>query len=272
MANFHTHIGVSSALGVAYGSVGHLVYGVDVPPAVLAAGLCGVAGMLPDLDSDHGVPLRESMAFLAAVVPMLMLDRFRQLQMSQETIVLTAGFLYFFVRFWLTTFVRRYTVHRGMWHSIPAAAIAGLATYLLCADPEMRIRLFKTGAVVTGFLSHLILDEIWSIEVGRLRVKKSFGTAFKFFGRSPWGNLSVYGKLVALSVFAFYDPPVDSLSPRYLQPIQHAVEAALPVDEFGSPFLESSFQERPFQEPAHAANETYEGFYNNQPVYDEFTR
>ena len=252
MANFHTHIGVSSALGVAYGSVGYLVYDVERPAAILSAGLCGVAGMLPDLDSDRGVPIRESMAFLAAVVPMLLLDRFRQLGWTQETIVLVTGILYFLIRFGGTTFIRKYTVHRGMWHSLPAATIAGLVTYLLCACPDINMRLYKTGAVVAGFLSHLVIDEIWSIDVRGFRVKKTFGTAFKFFGKSAWGNISVYGKLALLLVLVFYDPPLEELHQAHLQPVEQPVEQAA---------------EQPAEQ---AANEFYDEY--GQPLYEEYLR
>ena len=51
------------------------MYGVPWPTCVLAGGLCGVSGMLPDIDSDSGRPLHESMAFAAAVVPMMLLHR-----------------------------------------------------------------------------------------------------------------------------------------------------------------------------------------------------
>ena len=42
--------------------------------------------------------------------------------------VLAAVSLYLFVRFGITNMIRKYTVHRGMFHSIPAGLIfAGLA-------------------------------------------------------------------------------------------------------------------------------------------------
>ena len=77
MAGFKTHITVSSLLGVGYGGAAYLMYGVPWPTCALAAGLCGVSGMLPDIDSDSGTPLHESMAFAAAVVPMMLLHRFQ---------------------------------------------------------------------------------------------------------------------------------------------------------------------------------------------------
>ena len=66
---------------------------------MLAGGLCSVSGMLPDLDSGPGVPLRESVAFAAAVVPMLMIDRLAQLGLAPETMVLAGGLIYLLIRF-----------------------------------------------------------------------------------------------------------------------------------------------------------------------------
>ena len=45
-----------------------------------------------------------------------------------------------------------------------------------------------------GFLSHLILDEIWSIEWPgfRPKLKYTFGTAFKFWGHALWSNVLTY--------------------------------------------------------------------------------
>jgi len=112
-----------------------------------------------------------------------------------------------FIRFVIGGIFRRFTKHRGMWHSIPAALIAGLATFLVCGCPELGVRVFKAWAVVIGFVSHLVLDEIYSVDWrGRkIRVKSSFGTALKWYGKSWWGNFSTYAKLVFLIVLVLGD-------------------------------------------------------------------
>jgi len=61
MAGFKTHIGFSGLLGVGYGGAAFAFYDVPLPTALLAGGLCTVSGMLPDVDSGSGRPLRESM-------------------------------------------------------------------------------------------------------------------------------------------------------------------------------------------------------------------
>jgi len=208
MADFRTHITASSVLGVAYGGVAHAFFDVPLSTSVLAGGLCAVSGMLPDVDSDSSRPLRESLAFAAAVVPMMMVDRFQQLRWSPESIVLAGAALYVFVRFALGELLRRYTVHRGMFHSLPAAVISGELAFLLTSGTDLRLRVYKAGAVVAGYVTHLVLDEVYSLDWhrGRLRLKKSFGTALKMFSHKWWPNVSTYVKLAVLTYIVLCEP------------------------------------------------------------------
>jgi hypothetical protein len=206
MAGFKTHITTSSVLGVAYGTTAALAYDVPLPSCLLAGGLCGVSGMLPDLDSGPGVPLRESVSFAAAVVPMLMLDRARRMGLDPETMVLAGASIYLFIRFGVGRLLRSVTVHRGMFHSIPALAIVGQLAYLICSHENEWIRLFYVGAVMLGFASHLVLDEIWSIDFSHFRLKSSFGTAIKFWGDCWWSNLAAYANVIILAMIILQDP------------------------------------------------------------------
>jgi hypothetical protein len=149
-------------------------------------------------------------------VPMLCLDRFHHLGWPVETIALAGAGIYLVIRFGLGKVLKKYTVHRGMFHSIPAAAIAGEVAFLVCASGDIYLRAYKACAVVAGFMSHLILDEIWSVRVkgGRIGLKSSSGTAMKLWGESGWANLSCYGKLILLGVVVLNDPIWSSLSPE----------------------------------------------------------
>ncbi len=175
----------------------------------MSAGLCSIAGILPDIDSESGQTLREITGFVAAVVPLLLLDHLRALELNHEEIVLAGGCLYIIMRFGLAGLLNRYTVHRGMWHSIPAALVAGLVTSFICDCPEPFLRLMKVVAVLLGYMTHLVLDEIYSFDTsrGRIRIKKSFGTALKFWNpKNTWSNAQVYGILIVLAVFLSNDP------------------------------------------------------------------
>lgn len=206
MAGFKTHITASGLIGIGYGGAAFLMYDLPWSSCVLAGGLCGVSGMLPDIDSDSGTPLRESMAFAAAVVPMMLLHRFLQWGLSNESIVLAGAGVYLLIRFGGAAMLKKYTVHRGMFHSLPAALIFGQIVYLVASGDEI-MRAYKAGGVVLGYLTHLLLDELYSIEWhhGRLRFKQSFGTAMKIVGRGWWSNVSVYGKLGLLAAAILWE-------------------------------------------------------------------
>ena len=55
---------------------------------------------------------------------------------------------------------------------------------------------------MAGFFSHLVLDELYSIEfkTGRWRTKKSFGTAMKLWGGNNKSNLIAYSKLAVVGM------------------------------------------------------------------------
>ncbi|MFT5527931.1 MAG: hypothetical protein ACI9G1_001746 [Pirellulaceae bacterium] len=209
MADFNTHITTSTIVGIGYG-LGGFYFGVPLPCVVLSAGLCSLAGIIPDLDSDSGKPVREIFAAAAAMAPLMLADRFRQLGFDHEYIVMAGLLLYLIIRFGVSAIFKRYTVHRGMWHSIPACATTGLLTYLMVYNHSEQVRFYLTGASVLGFLVHLTLDEIWSIEFKgiKIRLKSSSGTALKFYSKSAWANFSTYAKMIALTCYVIFADPV----------------------------------------------------------------
>src|SRR5690606_22293726 len=98
MAGFQTHVTFSTVLGCGYAGAG-MFYGMPTETSLVAGALCGVSGMLPDIDSDSGIPLRESMCFVAALAPMLLVHRLQTLGLSYDGMVLSALAVYFFIRF-----------------------------------------------------------------------------------------------------------------------------------------------------------------------------
>lgn len=206
MAGFHTHITVSTVVGIGYAVVGESVFHLPLSTCAIGGGLCAISGIMPDLDSDHAVPARETLSFLAAVAPLLLFYRFHYEGLATEHMLLLGAPLYLLIRFGFGQMLKA-SVHRGMFHSIPAAVIAGLIAYTLCDTGVSFGRTFKAAGAVIGYLTHLILDEIWAIEMigGRIRLKKSFGTAMKFFGNSGPANSSTWALLTGLSLFSAND-------------------------------------------------------------------
>jgi membrane-bound metal-dependent hydrolase YbcI (DUF457 family) len=192
MAGFRTHIGVSSALGVVYGGAAANPGGFEAEDAVLSAILTGFGGMLPDLDSDSGRPVKELFGLAGAVVPLMLMPRLHNMQLTHEGMLLVLIGLYFTVRYGLSWILGHISVHRGMFHSVPAMLIAGLFVYLEYGSKERELRLLLAGGVMAGFLSHLIL-------------KSSAGSALKFFSPSFFGTTVCYLILGGLGTVAYLD-------------------------------------------------------------------
>ncbi len=206
MASFRGHIAFASVLGGVYGSVGAVTLGFDWGPVFLGAGLTTIGGLMPDLDSDSGVPVRELFSLAAVMTPLLLIKRLYHAGLTPEQILAVLAGVYVLVRYGAAAVFRRITVHRGMFHSLPAMLIAGLLLYLGDHGSDPRVRLYLAGGVMLGFLSHLVLDEIYSVDfLGRklMRLNKYAGTALKLWSPSWTANLTCYSILAALAYFAW---------------------------------------------------------------------
>jgi membrane-bound metal-dependent hydrolase YbcI (DUF457 family) len=207
VAGFRTHITVSGICGVLYGGAAVQPLGFNTDAAILAAGLTTVGGMLPDLDSDSGVPVREMFGLAAIVGPLLLVPRLVHMDLSRETILASMLFGYVIIRYFVANLFKRFTVHRGMYHSLPAMLIAGLCVYLAYHSPNRNIRLMLAGGVMIGFASHLILDEIYSVDFRgiRIKLKSSAGSAIKFASPSVPATAMCYLILGGLLYLAYQD-------------------------------------------------------------------
>jgi hypothetical protein len=72
-------------------------------------------------------------------------------------------------------------------------------TYLCYPSRSHALRVVMAMAVMVGFFSHLLLDEICSVDLRGARVNKAFGTAIKLWAPSPWSTLGMYALLSYLS-------------------------------------------------------------------------
>jgi hypothetical protein len=207
MANYQTHITVSGMLGVTYGLAASYAGPFSGVHGALAGCLTGIAGMFPDLDSDSGRPVREVFGLVAAVAPLVLMNRLEAWGGSHDGALLLAILVYVTIRYGASTLLNLVSVHRGMFHSIPAMLIAAELTYLAYQHDSVQVKLLMAVGVALGFASHLVLDEIYSVKVSGVMVsmKSSSGTALKFVGKSWGANIVTYGLLFTLSYALLVD-------------------------------------------------------------------
>jgi membrane-bound metal-dependent hydrolase YbcI (DUF457 family) len=222
MAAFREHLTFSCALGAGYTAT--LVYGLgqEWSHSLVAGLLCGFAGMLPDLDSDSGKPAREIFGLVGTVIPLILLRRLYRAGFDPETTLLLAATAYLIIRFAVSRLFFRITVHRGMFHSLPAALIAAQIVFLAHDRPELLDRIVLAVGVFLGFLSHLILDEIYSVDIGGVvpKLKSSAGSALKLASQSMPATFATW-TLLCLLTYAI------GVQQGYVQPIHLEVPAVL---------------------------------------------
>ncbi|MCA9041857.1 MAG: metal-dependent hydrolase [Planctomycetaceae bacterium] len=198
MAGYREHISVSGLCGTAYGTAAVILFGFTPEQGILSGILCWMSGMLPDVDSETGKPVQKIFGILAAVVPMMMMERFREVGTTQEQIILLAICTYTAIRYGFSYILGKLSVHRGMKHSIPALFIAAQTVMLVYRSDELAVKGLMGIAVAIGFLSHLLLDELYSVEFTgtRLKLNKAAGSALKFVGKNFYPNIFTYTVLM----------------------------------------------------------------------------
>jgi membrane-bound metal-dependent hydrolase YbcI (DUF457 family) len=227
MAGYKTHITVSGALGVGYGTAGVMLGGFTPVEGALAGVLTWFSGMLPDLDSASGRPVREVFSLLAAFTPLAMMGHLMEWSHhSYEAATLMAVILYVVIRYGGQTVLNRAAVHRGMFHSIPAMLITAEIAFLAFRSSSLGVKLLMAGGASIGFFSHLVLDEIYAVEWNgaHVRLNKFAGSAVKFVGNRFLPNVLTYSLLMVMTYAALVQARVIDLPGRAVlgAPLQRA--------------------------------------------------
>jgi LexA-binding, inner membrane-associated putative hydrolase len=203
MAGFYGHFATGVVLGGAYAAAGVYYGHFDWGTVALAGMTTAIGALTPDLDSDSGRPIRELFGLAGAVFPLFLIPRLRNAGLTLEQLLCVMIGAYLFIRYGLSNVLKHFSVHRGMFHSIPALCIAGLAVFDVYQHESANIRMYLAGGMMVGFLSHLVLDEIFAVDLrGLPRLKKSFGTAIKLTSESWKATLFCYCLLFALAGLA----------------------------------------------------------------------
>lgn len=203
MASFEQHVNaaiVTSGLGVValYSSSMISIKGSLI---LLALGIIG--GVLPDMDSDTSKPIQITFKifsiFLPLIAILLFLDTLSILKIFTLWILASLVLHFGFFKLFLQA-----TTHRGIFHSIPMGVFIALVTKYIFDNFLNYGELFSTLAgifVFLGFMVHLILDELFSINALGMHIKSSFGSAFKLYDKNNLvGTMFLYISIIALYI------------------------------------------------------------------------
>jgi len=206
MASFEQHLnGAVIASGVIIVPL-HSAGLLSVEGSFIMLFLGMIGGVLPDLDSDSSKPLQVVFKVISIFAPLLVLLTFKQ---SFPLVVMIAIWVLASLLLHLILF-RSFialTTHRGIIHSIPMGVLfAQLTTafFLYNLHYELAFATLAGFFILYGYLVHLLLDEIVSLNALGLRVKHSIGSAFKLFDFKNWrGSIVLY---LLIAFFAYKIP------------------------------------------------------------------
>ncbi len=220
MANFPTHIAIGTVVSGSLATV-TLAANVVGPENLIAVTLAGVLGsVLPDIDLKDSRPSRVMFSGLAIFFAFAVLFSLEKPYSIAEMMLLWLGTL-FAVRYFGQILFYHFSYHRGIWHSILAAVFSVFLTAVVFQRLLGRpagVAWLAGVFMFAGFLTHLILDELYSVDVMDTRIKASFGTALKLIDAKHPGQTSA---MAVATVLAFLLAPstktfVDSFSSRNL--------------------------------------------------------
>jgi hypothetical protein len=186
LGNYRQHITFASFLGVGYAWGAYTLAGIHWMYGSVAALLATLGGLLPDLDSASGVELKGFTGILGVLTALAVWQKMGQVEPPPafEFHLWAVVCSFVIVRHGLRRVMTRLAVHRGISHSLPTCAVWGALSYLFYPTDNHALRVVMGIAVMIGFLSHLLLDEICSVDLRGARVNKAFGTAIKLWAPS----------------------------------------------------------------------------------------
>lgn len=225
MAQFKTHLTVTSIISSLASTV-LLASRIATPQEVLLYfTLCVIGGLLPDIDSGNSVPVRLLFTFMATVISFLVMFKQQNNNTVMELFLIWTG-SFVFIKLFLFSLFTRITVHRGIIHSIPASVLFGFVSTIVL------YRIFHFNEFVAwmsglfvfgGSIIHLLLDELYSLNISGKRPKKYAGTALKFWSaRDLKSTAFIYLAIIILFIVTpehkkFYSMIMDASTYSHLK-------------------------------------------------------
>jgi hypothetical protein len=214
MANFNTHLAVGAvASGLA--ATAAMASGVVSQEHLLTLTLAGTVGsILPDVDLEKAIPSRMLFGALGVAFAFVTLFNLRK-QYSIAELWLIWLAVFGAIRYGVFYVFHQRTRHRGIYHSLLAGALFASLTAILFQHAFGETPLISWFAglfLLFGYIVHLTLDEIYSVDIEGAHLKRSFGTALKLFDYHSLRHSLAMGLLLAAVLMAA--PPLDGVAQR----------------------------------------------------------
>ena len=203
MANFYTHLSVSSVIGIVGGVVLCGAGLISSEESLYLLSLCIFGGLLPDIDSDSEASINIIAKLFSGICAFLIMFPF----ISKFAILISLGLFvlsYLFIRFGILTLVSAFTQHRGIIHSLPSAVFVCFITSILLYHvfkASINFAWLGSGFVLFGYLSHLVLDECFTQNLAGEPTNRACGGAFQIISFKSWISFLVLYVILVGSYF-----------------------------------------------------------------------
>lgn len=203
MASFAQHVNTAVVIsGISIAPLYSASF-IDLNQALVLLLFGMIGGVLPDIDLENSKPVQITSSILSIFIPLLaILTLLQSLSISKMLFIwfLSSLFLHFIIfKILLTN-----TIHRGVIHSIPMAIVFAQALTIIFhyfLEYEELFSLLCGLFLFIGFIIHLLLDELISLNAFGMSFKKSLGSAFKFYdSNNVAGSIVLYIIIVILFV------------------------------------------------------------------------
>ncbi|MBF0380863.1 MAG: metal-dependent hydrolase [Magnetococcales bacterium] len=219
MAGFKAHFFTAAVAG---GTVATSLLSVGVltqNSLLLCFAAAILGGVLPDIDSDTSTVLNVSFTSFSLIISFFILfSQVEQLSTVESLLLWFSVFLFF--KLFVFNLFTKLTVHRGIFHSIPAAFLSLFFTTTILSrlfELSNQIVWLAGSFLFMGFIIHLLLDELASLNIFSLGgVRKSFGSAAKLYS----ADLTATGILyLATVLFYTLTPATDGIFSHLTDPL-----------------------------------------------------
>ncbi|MGB3750332.1 MAG: hypothetical protein WA945_02090 [Arcobacteraceae bacterium] len=203
MASFAQHVNTAVVIsGIAIAPLyGSSLIDINQALALLFFGLIG--GILPDIDLENSKPIQITSSILSIFIPLLaILTLLESLSISKMLFIwfLSSLLLHFFI----FKVLLNLTVHRGVIHSVPMGIVFAQVLFIVFHEVlhfEALFSLLCSIFLFMGFIIHLLLDELVSLNAFGMSFKKSLGSALKFYdSNNIVGSIFLYICIIIMAV------------------------------------------------------------------------
>lgn len=205
MAGFKTHITYGAFTGISIATISYINDWTKNIQILIIVFLSSIIGsFLPDIDSDTGTPFKIIFGIMSIVGSSItFIYTFNNYPQNIEYVIISPILSYITIRYVLGFIFKKFTHHRGVYHSIPALFISFMISITIVNkfDYEILEQLLISIAVFAGFFSHLILDELYantSFLGIPYKPNRAFGSSLEFISKSRFSTISAYLTLMLL--------------------------------------------------------------------------